>query len=196
MRKPEMQQQGKAIIFSAPSGAGKTTIVKNLLKRLPELKFSVSATTRKPRGTMEQHGVDYYFLSVEEFKSHIKNHKFYEWEEVYTNLFYGTLKSEVQKIWDQGNHVVFDIDVVGGINLKKTFGHRALSIFVGVKDIGVLRKRLEGRSTENKEDLEMRIEKATKEMERSSEFDYQLINDDLNIAIEEAEQVIRKFILS
>ena len=159
-----MQQQGKAIIFSAPSGAGKTTIVKNLLDQLPELRFSVSATTRKPRGSQEQHGVDYYFLSVDEFKSNIQNNKFYEWEEVYSNLYYGTLKSEVQKIWDQGNHVVFDIDVVGGVNLKRTFGHRALSIFVGVKDIGILRKRLEGRSTESKEDLEMRVKKAAKEM--------------------------------
>ena len=191
-----MQQQGKAIIFSAPSGAGKTTIVKNLLDQLPELRFSVSATTRKPRGSQEQHGVDYYFLSVDEFKSNIQNNKFYEWEEVYSNLYYGTLKSEVQKIWDQGNHVVFDIDVVGGVNLKRTFGHRALSIFVGVKDIGILRKRLEGRSTESKEDLEMRVKKAAKEMERSNEFDYQLINDDLGTAIDEAKQVIRKFISS
>ena len=151
LKVPEPTNQGKAFIFSAPSGAGKTTIVKRLLSELPQLRFSISATTRAKREGVEEHGKDYYFLTPKEFKAKIEEDAFYEWEEVYPNLFYGTLKSEVDRIWQNGQHVVFDIDVVGGLNLKNIFGKRALSTFVKVKDVETLRERLSARNTESED---------------------------------------------
>lgn len=191
---PDTNLKGKAFIFSAPSGAGKTTIVKKLLSELPQLSFSISATTRKKREGVEQEGVDYYFLSTDEFKSKIAENAFYEWEEVYPDLFYGTLKSEVEKIWSNNQHVIFDIDVVGGINLKQILGERALAVFVKVKNIEILRERLTLRNTENEEHLSVRLEKAQQEMQRANEFDYILVNENLDTAVREIKEEIIKFI--
>ncbi len=191
---PEPSKRGKAFIFSAPSGAGKTTIVKRLLSELPQLSFSISATTRPKRVGVEEHGKDYYFLSPEEFKAKIAEDAFYEWEEVYPNLFYGTLKAEVDRIWQNNQHVVFDIDVVGGLNLKKIFQERAMSTFVKVKDVETLKDRLSARNTESEEQLSVRIEKAWQEMQRAKEFDYILVNENLETAVEEIKQEILKFL--
>ncbi len=191
---PEPSKRGKAFIFSAPSGAGKTTIVKRLLSELPQLSFSISATTRAKREGVEEHGKDYYFLSPEEFKAKIVEDAFYEWEEVYPNLFYGTLKAEVDRIWQNSQHVVFDIDVVGGLNLKKIFQKRAMSTFVKVKDVETLKDRLSARNTESEEQLTVRIEKAWQEMQRAKEFDYILVNENLETAVEEIKQEILKFL--
>ncbi len=191
---PESQSKGKAFIFSAPSGAGKTTIVKRLLTELTQLKFSISATTRKKRDGVEKDGVDYYFLTPEEFRSKIAENAFYEWEEVYPNLFYGTLKSEVEKIWSNNQHVIFDIDVVGGINLKQIFDQKALSIFIKVKDLDTLRERLTARNTENESHLSVRLKKAQVEMQRANEFDYILVNENLEEAVQEIKGEIIKFI--
>ncbi|XOV95365.1 MAG: guanylate kinase [Bacteroidota bacterium] len=185
---------GKAFIFSAPSGAGKTTIVKRLLSELPQLSFSISATTRNKREGVEQDGVDYYFLSIDDFKSRISKGDFYEWEEVYPKLFYGTLKSEVERIWKSGKHVIFDIDVVGGINLKKEFSDRALSVFVKVKDLETLKERLSSRNTETTDQLNVRLKKAQQEMQRANEFDYILVNENLDDAVQEIKQEIIEFI--
>jgi len=185
----------RSVIFSAPSGAGKTTIVRHLLG-LPELNlaFSVSATTRALRG-IEVHGHDYYFLSQSEFQKHIENDDLVEWEEVYPGKFYGTLKSELERLWEQGKTVVFDVDVVGGSNLKNVLGEEALAIFIQPPSLDVLRSRLEGRGTETQERIEERMAKASWEMEQKVHFDRILINDDLLRACETAEDWIKAYTL-
>lgn len=185
---------GKAIIFCAPSGAGKTTIVKHLVRKLPDLKFSVSATTREMRKGIEENGRDYYFLSYDEFQQKLQNNALYEWQEVYLGTFYGTLRSEVEKIWAGGNHVIFDVDVVGGVNLKKAFGENALSVFVSVDGVDTLRHRLKKRETETEASLEKRVEKAADEMKFADQFDYVLINSDLDEALAEAEKIVKAFL--
>lgn len=185
---------GKAVIFCAPSGAGKTTIVKHLIQQVPELSFSISATTRAPREGVEQHGRDYYFLSATEFVKQTAEGAMLEWQEVYTNVFYGTLKSEVERIWNEGKHVIFDVDVVGGLNLKRALKEQALSIFVNAESVDVLRHRLEYRGTESQEAIDKRIAKAEEEMSFAPKFDYELINRDLQDAFTEAEQVVREFL--
>ena len=184
----------KVIIFSAPSGAGKSTIVQHLLGLYPELEFSISATSRAPRG-QEQHGVEYYFFTAEEFRQMIAEYKFVEYEEVYAGSFYGTLRSEVERIWAKGHAIVFDIDVQGGVNLKKIFGEQALSVFIQAPSVEILRKRLIGRGTDTAEAIEKRVAKAASEMEfADGKFDYVLINDDLQTAKAEAEKVISDFL--
>ncbi|MRI62697.1 guanylate kinase [Ornithobacterium rhinotracheale] len=184
---------GKLIIFSAPSGAGKTTLVKHLLKTRNDLAFSISCATRAPRKG-EVDGVDYYFLTPEEFKQKVANNEFVEWEEVYENHCYGTLKSEIERIWNAGKNVVFDIDVQGGINLKKQFGGKALSIFVQPPSVETLAQRLRDRNTDSPEKLEMRIAKATKELEFAKDFDTILVNDDLEVAKKEVNEIVENFI--
>lgn len=184
----------KVIIFSAPSGAGKSTVVNHLLSLYPELEFSISATSRAPRG-QEKHGVEYYFYSADEFRSMITEDKFVEYEEVYAGSFYGTLRSEVERIWAKGHVIVFDIDVQGGVNLKKTFGNQALSIFIQAPSVEILRTRLVGRGTDTEEAIERRVAKAASEMEfAAGKFDYTLINDDLQTALAEAENVVKGFL--
>ncbi|WP_154855837.1 guanylate kinase [Cyclobacterium xiamenense] len=186
--------QGKAIIFSAPSGSGKTTIVKHLLQHVPQLGFSISACTRDKRGRDEVNGKDYYFLSPEEFRKKINQDAFIEWEEVYEGNFYGTLKEEIQRIWDQGKHVIFDVDVKGGLNLKNYFGENGLAIFVKVPTMQDLAERLRGRGTESEESLSRRIYKAKFEMGFEDRFDVTLINKDLEVSFREAEKLVRDFI--
>src|SRR3990170_568219 len=171
---------GKAIIFSAPSGSGKTTIVKHLLKRNSDLGFSISASTRDKRGRTEQNGKDYYFLTPADFKKKIDNNEFVEWEEVYEGNFYGTLKSEIDRIWKSGKNVIFDVDVKGGLNLKRYFGDKALAIFVKVPSIEVLKDRLHDRGTETEESLSRRLFKAEFEMGFSDKFDVVLENENLD----------------
>lgn len=183
---------GKAIIFCAPSGSGKTTIVHRLLKSNPELAFSVSATTR-PKRDLEKHGVDYYFLNSDEFESKVKQDAFIEWEEVYAGTRYGTLKEEINRLWDAGKNVIFDVDVKGALNLKKYFGDQALSIFVRVPSLEVLRARLITRGTETPESLERRLGKAASELTFKNQFDVDLINDDLEEACRQAQQVYDDF---
>ena len=185
--------QGKAIIFSAPSGAGKTTIVRYLLEKEIPLLFSISACSRNRRPN-EMDGKDYYFLSIDEFKAKVSNNAFVEWEEVYENNFYGTLKSEIDRIWSSHQHIVFDVDIVGGLNLKKYFGDRALSIFIEPPSLDVLFKRLKNRATENEKSLNKRIEKATQEMKFSSSFDLIIINDRLEKAKKDAFEEVSKFL--
>jgi len=184
---------GKCIIFSAPSGAGKTTIVKYLLRNVENLVFSISAASRQPRGR-EVNGIDYHFFSVEEFKSRIEKDEFVEWEEVYSDNFYGTLKAEVEKAWANGKTVVFDVDAIGGINLKKIFGTNSLSIFIKPPSLFVLEQRLKNRKTENEEQIKMRLDKANEELSHSSVFDYVLLNDNLEKACAEVKEEIEKFI--
>lgn len=186
-------ENGKLVIFSAPSGAGKTTIVHHLLKTFPSLEFSVSAASRALRGD-EQHGVDYYFLSVEEFRKRVDNNEFIEWEEVYPGQMYGTLKSEVERIWSKGHHVIFDVDVKGGINLTKQFGERALSVFVMPPSIETLEQRLRHRATESEAKIQMRLAKAKRELDEAVHFDTVLINDNLEDAFVRAEDLIRQFL--
>jgi guanylate kinase len=186
--------QGKLIIFSAPSGAGKTTIVKHLLEKDLNLEFSISATSRAIRHT-ETNGKDYYFLSVEEFKNKIANHEFLEWEEVYNGNFYGTLKSEVERIRSIGKNVIFDLDVVGGSNIKKFYGNEALAVFVQPPSVEELRKRLIARSTDSPEVIDKRIAKAEYELTFASQFDCIIVNEDLEKAFDEAEKCIREFIV-
>jgi guanylate kinase len=189
-------KQGKAIIFSAPSGAGKTTIVHHLLgNEALRLSFSVSATSRPKRGH-EQDGKDYYFLSSEDFLIRAKAGEFVEWEEVYKDQYYGTMKSEIERIWAEGKNVIFDLDVVGGLNLKKIFGDRALAIFVQPPSIEVLIFRLRNRSTETPEKIAMRIEKAKHEMAFAPKFDMILVNDKLPEALAQAELRVQEFIAS
>lgn len=184
----------KVIIFSAPSGAGKSTIVNHLLGIYPELEFSISATSRAPRG-QEQHGVEYYFFSAEQFRQMIAEDKFVEYEEVYEGSFYGTLRSEVERIWAKGHAIVFDIDVQGGVNLKRIFGEQALSVFIQAPSVEVLRERLIGRGTDSEEAIERRVAKAASEMEfAAGKFDYTLVNDDLATSKAEAERVIAEFL--
>jgi guanylate kinase len=178
------------LIFSAPSGSGKSTIINQLLQENLGLEFSISATSRPPRGK-EQNGVEYYFLSTEEFREKIKNNEFVEYAEVYEGRFYGTLKSEITRIQSKGNIPVFDVDVVGGINIKKMYGKEAKSIFIMPPSIAVLRQRLEGRGTDTPEVIEERLQKAEWEISHQSEFDYIVVNDDLEKAIEEVRQIIK-----
>ena len=187
-------QQGKAIIFSAPSGAGKTTIVKHLLKVRKDLAFSISACSRPRRTIMEEDGVDYYFFSVETFKEKVANNEFVEWEEVYKDSFYGTLKSEVERIWAMGKVVIFDVDVVGGKNLKTYFGEAALAVFVKPPSIESLKRRLEGRQTETAETIDIRIAKAEEELEYEKYFDVAIKNDVLMDALKQAEVTLENFI--
>jgi guanylate kinase len=186
-------QNNKLIIFSAPSGSGKTTIIAEVLKSFPNLEFSISACSRKARKG-EIHGKNYYFLTVEEFKQKIANDEFVEWEEVYENNFYGTLKSELQRIWDKGNHVVFDVDVVGGVNLKKKFPDNSLAIFIEPPSIKELENRLRNRGTETEGQIKKRISKAKEELEYSKYFDKIIINDDLDKAVEETKKIIADFL--
>ena len=184
----------KVIIFSAPSGAGKSTVVNHILSRRNDLEFSISATSRAPRG-QEKHGLEYYFFTADEFRKMIAEDKFIEYEEVYAGSFYGTLKSEVERIWAKGNTIVFDIDVQGGVNLKKIFGDRAFSIFIQAPSVEILRERLIGRGTDTMEAIEKRVAKAESEMEfAAGKFDYTLINDDLETALAEAEKIVEDFL--
>ncbi|MEY3598321.1 MAG: hypothetical protein RL521_743 [Bacteroidota bacterium] len=185
---------GKAIIFSAPSGAGKTTIVHHLmsLENL-HLAFSVSATSRAKRGT-EEDGKDYYFYSPQDFLARAKAGEFLEWEEVYKDQYYGTLKAEIERLWAQGKNVIFDVDVQGGMNLKKIFGDQALAIFVMPPSIEELNFRLRNRSTESPEKIAMRIAKAGSEMKYASKFDVQLLNEKLDLALQEAEKIVGQFV--
>ena len=184
---------GKAIIFSAPSGSGKTTIVKYLLDNNPDLGFSISASTRDKRGRTEQNGKDYYFLPPKEFKQKIDNNEFVEWEEVYAGNFYGTLKSEIDRVWREGKNVIFDVDVKGGLNLKKYFGDRALAVFVKVPSLEVLKARLNDRGTETSESLSRRLFKAEFEMTFSDKFDVVLVNENLHKSLEEAQRLYDEF---
>ncbi len=183
----------KLIIFSGPSGSGKTTIVKELLKTFNNIEFSVSACSRAKRDN-EIDGKDYYFLSVKDFRERISKGDFVEWEEVYQGNFYGTLKSEVERIWAKGNHVVFDIDVIGGMNIKKMYAEKAISIMVKPPSLKSLEERLHSRSTESSENLKTRIAKAEEELSYESEFDKVIINSDLEIAIKEADRILSSFI--
>lgn len=185
--------EGKLIIFSAPSGAGKTTIVRHLLDLNIGLEFSISATSRKPRGE-EQDGVDYYFISPDAFRQKIRKNEFIEWEEVYENQFYGTLLSEIHRIWEKGNHALFDIDVKGGVNLKNKFGNRALSLFISPPSLEELSARLRNRNTDDEASLKKRIEKARYEMSFSDRFDRIIINDNLETALKEADIIVRDFL--
>lgn len=185
--------KGKLIIFSAPSGSGKSTIINYLLKQGLNLAFSISATSRAPRGT-EQHGVEYYFLSPEEFKQRIANNEFLEYEEVYENRFYGTLKAPIEKQLSDGYNVVFDVDVVGGCNIKKYYGERALSVFIQPPSIEELRKRLIGRGTDSMEVIESRIAKAEFELGFADKFDVVIVNDDLDKAKAETLSVLKDFL--
>mgnify|MGYP001297519317 FL=1 len=184
---------GKAIIFSAPSGSGKTTLVRHLLDNNPDLDFSGSAATRDKRGRTEQDGKDYYFLTPEAFKKKIDNDEFIEWEEVYEGNFYGTLKSEIQRIWDAGKNVAFDVDVKGGIALKKYFGEKALSVFVKAPSMEVLAERLKDRGTESKEGLSRRLFKVKFEMAFEDKFDVVLVNDNLEASKRKAQQLYDEF---
>ncbi len=189
-----MKNNGKAIIFSAPSGAGKTTIVQHLLDKHPELGFSISACTRDKRGRTEVDGVDYYFLTPEEFKKRIDKDEFVEWEEVYEGNFYGTLKEEVQRIWDSGKAVIFDVDVKGGLKLKKYFRDDALAVFVKVPSLEVLEERLKNRNSESSSSLSQRLYKAKFEMTFEEEFDVTLVNEDLPTSLKKAEDMVAGFI--
>jgi guanylate kinase len=184
---------GKALIFSAPSGSGKTTIVKHLLKNNSDLGFSISASTRDRRGRTEQDGKDYHFLSPEAFKEKIDQDEFIEWEEVYAGNFYGTLKTEIERIWSEGKNVIFDVDVKGGINLKRYFGDRALAIFVKVPSMEVLTNRLKDRATESEESLSRRLFKAKFEMTFQDKFDIVLVNEELDKSLTEAQRLYDQF---
>jgi guanylate kinase len=184
---------GKLIIFSAPSGAGKSTLVQYLLGCNFDMEFSISATSRAPRGS-EKHGVDYYFLSSEEFKQKIENQEFLEYEEVYAGCFYGTLRSEVDRITSKGKNIVFDVDVVGGLAIKKYYANRAIAIFIAPPSLEILHQRLKNRGTDSFEMIEKRISKADYELSFSNQFDKVIVNDDLEKAKKEAAEIIRQFL--
>jgi len=188
-----MNKEGKLIIFSAPSGAGKTTIVRHLLGKIPDLEFSISATTRKPRGE-EENGKDYYFISQEEFLHRIAKKQFVEFEEVYSGTYYGTLRTEIDRIWQKGKTVIFDIDVEGGMHLKRKYDGQALAIFVQPPSLDVLKERLAGRGTDSAEKLHERFIKAEKELNYAPQFDIILKNYDLQTACGEAEGLVKAFI--
>ena len=182
------------MIFSAPSGSGKTTLVNHLRNEIPNIAFSVSATTRAPRGT-EQNGVEYYFMSLEEFKQRVENDEFLEWEEVYPGRCYGTLKAVVAKMQEEGHHVAFDVDVVGGTNIKKFYGDEALSVFIQAPSIEVLRERLVNRQTDSMEEIEKRLAKAQWEMDfAQGKFDITIINDDLETAKHDILEAVQNFL--
>ena len=183
----------KVVIFSAPSGSGKSTIVNHILSLHPEMEFSVSATSRPPRGS-EKNGVEYWFLEAEEFRRRIAEDAFVEYEQVYADRYYGTLKSEVRRIWDAGHVIIFDVDVKGGVNLKKYFGDAALSVFIKAPSVEVLRQRLIGRGTDSAEAIAERVAKAEEEMTYEDMFDYVLVNDDLAEAYADAEKVVDDFL--
>lgn len=186
-------KEGKCIIFSAPSGAGKTTIVHYLLKQSLGLEFSVSACSREPR-INEIHGKDYYFLGLKGFKEHIEKDAFVEWEEVYTNNLYGTLKSEIEAVWAKGKTVIFDVDVIGGLNMKRLFGDQALAVFVQPPSYEELEKRLRNRSTESEEKILQRMNKANTELAFAPEFDVVLVNDNLDLACKKAYNLVSDFL--
>ncbi|SNR54118.1 MULTISPECIES: guanylate kinase [Flavobacterium] len=186
--------KGKLIVFSAPSGSGKTTIVRHLLgKEDLNLEFSISAASRDPRGE-EEHGKDYYFISLEQFKKHIKAEEFLEWEEVYRDNFYGTLKSEIERIWALGKNVIFDIDVAGGLRIKHKFPEQTLAVFVKPPSVDELKRRLKQRSTETDDKINMRIAKASVELATAPQFDTIIKNYDLDTAKEEAYQLVKDFV--
>ena len=188
--------QGKLLVFSAPSGSGKTTIVRHLLAQEDlNLAFSVSCTTREPRGE-EQHGVDYYFIDLKTFKNHIKASDFVEWEEVYRDNFYGTLQSEVERLWAEGKNVIFDIDVAGGLRIKKKYQDQTLAVFVKPPSIDELKIRLKKRSTESDDKINMRIAKASVELATAPQFDQVIKNYDLDVAKKEAYQLVKTFLIS
>lgn len=189
-----MKTKGKLIVFSAPSGSGKTTIVQHLLKQKDlNLEFSISATSREARGD-EKHGDHYYFMTFNEFKQHIKNDDFLEWEEVYRDNFYGTLNSEIERIWAKGKHVIFDIDVVGGLRIKKKFPKETIAVFVKPPSVDELKRRLKKRKTESEEKINMRIAKASIELATAPQFDHVIENTDLEVALKEAEDLVTQFI--
>lgn len=190
-----MTPNGKLIIFSAPSGAGKTTIVHHLLGKIPDLEFSISATTRQPRGD-EEHEKDYYFISKEEFLHRIAKKQFVEFEEVYSGTFYGTLRTEIERIWAKGKTVIFDIDVEGGMHLKRKYNEQALAIFVQPPSLEILKQRLSSRGTDSEEKLQERYAKAEKELNYAPQFDIILKNYDLQTACAEAEKLVGDFISS
>ena len=184
---------GKLIVISAPSGAGKTSIVHQLLKGIPKLSFSVSASSRERREN-EVHGKDYYFLGVEGFQQKIKEDAFLEWEQVYENQYYGTLKSEIERIWREGKTIIFDVDVVGGLNIKKQYPKECLSIFIMPPSIEVLAERLIGRGSESDESVKKRLDKAEEEISKNEQFDTIIMNDDFEIACEQTKEMITNFI--
>ena len=187
-------KKGKLIVFSAPSGSGKTTIVRHLLNQKElNLEFSISATSREARSN-EQHGKDYYYLSLEEFKNKIKTDAFLEWEEVYRDNFYGTLKTEIERIWAKGKHVIFDIDVSGGLRIKRKFPKETLALFVKPPDLNELVRRLKNRGEETEEKISMRVAKAPAELATAPLFDVIVVNEDLDIAVEEAYHLVSEFI--
>ncbi|MCI1188782.1 guanylate kinase [Hymenobacter sp. DH14] len=186
--------QGKIIVFSAPSGAGKTTIVHRLMDRLPELSFSISACTRDRRGRAEVNGKDYHFISVQDFQDKIRHNEFVEWEEVYEGAFYGTLKSEIERIWAGGKHAILDVDVKGGLSIKEFYKDRALAIFVRPPSIEVLEQRLNARATDSKSSISSRIYKANFELAFEDRFDVTVVNDNLDEACDHAERLVRNFI--
>ncbi len=194
---PSSVMKGKMLIVSAPSGSGKSTIVQWLMNEHPELKlyFSISCTSRPPRGS-EQNGVEYFFLTPEEFKEKIQNNEFLEYEEVYENRFYGTLKQQVENQRSQGQNVVFDVDVKGGVNIKKFYGDEALSLFIQPPSVAELRRRLEGRGTDTQEAIEQRLAKAEYEMTFAPQFDHVVVNDDLDQAKQDALNIISRFLKS
>jgi len=185
--------KGKLVIISAPSGAGKTTIARHLLDSLPKLSFSVSATTRTPRNN-ELNGKDYYFISASEFRNKIEKQEFVEWQEVYNDCLYGTLKSELERIWKSGKDVLFDVDALGGINLKKIFGTDSISIFIMPPSVEELESRLLKRNTDHAEKIRMRIEKATKEIGYADEFDHIVVNTQLETAKKETLDIVKSFL--
>jgi len=193
MPEPENKKKGKLIIFAAPSGSGKTTLLRYVMTQLPQLSFSVSATSRPPRPG-EKNGIDYYFISSQEFKQKIKEDAFVEWEEVYENQFYGSLRAEVEKIRMRGDSVAFDVDVRGGVNIKKLYGDQALAVFLRPPSIAVLEERLRHRSTESEESIRQRLARATYELTFEKDFDKVLVNDNLEKARKEALKIVRDFI--
>lgn len=192
-KRSNKMKTGKAILFSAPSGCGKTTIIKRLMQHFDCFDFSISATSRRPRAG-ETHGEDYYFMTNEEFAQHVAADDFLEWEEVYEGTRYGTLKSEPERIWNNGKVIVFDVDVNGGKNLKRYFGDAALSIFVMPPSVEVLEQRLRSRGTDSEESIARRLERSARELQESGNFDVTIVNDDLDTAVAEARRVIEQFL--